>query len=441
MNLSGAFIVVDLGFGDAGKGHLVDFLVRKNHAGVVVRYNGGAQAGHNVVTPEGFHHTFSQFGSGTFVPGVKTILSRHMVIHPGALLVEAEVLASKGVHDPLGRIKMSDQAALITPYHQVANRIRELLRSEARHGSCGVGVGEVCEDKIAYPEETIYAADLFNPKRLLEKLEQIRVRKFEFLLKLCDGKQGQAIIQDELQIFTHTKVSQIWLESLWPLLEGKIIVKDEILCNELKDSTPIIFEGAQGMLIDRNYGFAPYYSWTDSTITNARDILKEAQCEVEIETIGVVRCYAVRHGPGPLPSEEANLKTLVFDHNQQNNWQGDVRYGWLDMPLTQYAIQNSGGVDVLAVTHLDMLPRLSTWAYGVGYHDKDLLALLKHASVNRAIENDRLTTKMMNARPVYSQCAAKEKEVIGAIQLELARSVKYNSHGLTHQEISITKSQ
>ncbi len=107
-----AYIVIDLGFGDAGKGLITDFLVRQTQAGVVVRYNGGAQAGHNVVTPEGVHHTFSQFGSGSFVPGVKTYLSKHMVIHPGALLVEGDVLTQKGVNDIFSRIKIDPQALL-----------------------------------------------------------------------------------------------------------------------------------------------------------------------------------------------------------------------------------------------------------------------------------------------------------------------------------------
>ena len=91
-----AYIIVDLGFGDAGKGLLTDFLARRCHAGLVVRYNGGAQAGHNVVTADGRQHTFAQFGSATFIPGVRTYLSQHVVIHPGALLVEGDLLVQHG---------------------------------------------------------------------------------------------------------------------------------------------------------------------------------------------------------------------------------------------------------------------------------------------------------------------------------------------------------
>src|ERR1039458_4253655 len=100
--------VLGLGFGDCGKGHFIDALTRQWQAHTVVRFNGGAQAGHNVVTPANAnspsrHHTFSQFGAGTFVPGVRTLLLEPMIIHPTALLVEAEVLSKIGVNDEIGR--------------------------------------------------------------------------------------------------------------------------------------------------------------------------------------------------------------------------------------------------------------------------------------------------------------------------------------------------
>lgn len=119
-----AYIVIDLGFGDSGKGLLTDFLVRRLHANVIVRYNGGAQAGHNVVTSDGRHHTFSQFGSGTFIPGVRTYLSRHVVIHPTALLLEGDALQKFGIYNSFSRIRISDQSLVITPFHQAVNCIR-----------------------------------------------------------------------------------------------------------------------------------------------------------------------------------------------------------------------------------------------------------------------------------------------------------------------------
>ena len=99
-----ATVVVDLGFGDAGKGTVVDYLVRSRGAGLVVRFHGGAQAGHNVVLADGRHHTFAQLGAGSFVPGVRTFLAAPFVLHPTALCVEARILAQKGVTDPLAQL-------------------------------------------------------------------------------------------------------------------------------------------------------------------------------------------------------------------------------------------------------------------------------------------------------------------------------------------------
>ncbi|NUP38314.1 MAG: adenylosuccinate synthetase, partial [Streptomyces sp.] len=134
-------VVVDLGFGDAGKGATVDRLCRGGGVTAVVRFNGGAQAAHNVVTPDGRHHTFAQFGSGT-LHGVPTHLSRFTVVDPLALAAEADHLRGLGVPDPYGLLTVDREAPLATPYHAAANRLREQARGAARHGSCGMGVGE-----------------------------------------------------------------------------------------------------------------------------------------------------------------------------------------------------------------------------------------------------------------------------------------------------------
>src|SRR4051794_33587520 len=123
-----AWIVVDLGFGDAGKGSVVDFLVREHQTHTVVRFNGGAQAAHNVVLPDGRHHTFSEFGSGTFVPGVRTHLSRFMLVDPAALLAEERHLRSLGVSDAFERLSVDGRAIVVTPFQKAANRLREMSR-------------------------------------------------------------------------------------------------------------------------------------------------------------------------------------------------------------------------------------------------------------------------------------------------------------------------
>ncbi|MGE3913811.1 MAG: adenylosuccinate synthetase, partial [Chloroflexota bacterium] len=118
-----AYILVGLGFGDEGKGAWTDYLARTEPVHTVVRFNGGAQAGHNVVTPDGRHHTFAQFGSGTLVRGVNTHLSRYMLVNPLAMLKEDEALQALGVTDALRRTSIDRRALLTTPIQVAANRL------------------------------------------------------------------------------------------------------------------------------------------------------------------------------------------------------------------------------------------------------------------------------------------------------------------------------
>src|SRR5258705_6304367 len=131
-------IVVGLGYGDEGKGTITDYLVRELGARTVVRWNGGPQAGHNVVTSDGRWHCFAQFGAGTFA-GARTVLGPDMLVELEALAVEADALAGKGVADPLAQLTIDGDCTVITPMHKLLNQLRELA---APRGSCGMGVGE-----------------------------------------------------------------------------------------------------------------------------------------------------------------------------------------------------------------------------------------------------------------------------------------------------------
>ena len=160
-------IVVDLGYGDAGKGTVVDWLCSRQdgrpvHA--VVRFNGGAQAAHNVITRDGRCHAFAQFGAGTFTPGVRTHLSRFVLIDPLALAAEAAHLASLGLADALDLLTVDRDALLTTPYHQAANRAREIARGNDRHGSCGMGIGETARYALSpHPDDAPAPHDRASP--------------------------------------------------------------------------------------------------------------------------------------------------------------------------------------------------------------------------------------------------------------------------------------
>jgi adenylosuccinate synthase len=354
-----AHIVVDLGFGDSGKGTVTDHLVRQSGARLVVRFNGGAQAGHTVVLPDGRAHTFSQFGAGTFVPAVRTHLSGFMLVHPGGLLRESAVLESKGVEAPLRRLSISPGALVISPFQQAANRLREVLRGQGRHGSCGLGIGETACDALENPDDAIVAGDLRCRDRLRTRLLRQQQRKWQLFAahrrELIADPQGAM----EMEVLESSLASQTWIEqALW--------LSQRVEIAEVHWPDTVVFEGAQGVLLDEWRGFHPYTTWSTCTFANALELL--GSWDGEITRWGVLRSYATRHGAGPFPSEESSLH-LPEPHNGTGPWQGHFRQGWLDTVLARYAIECCGGVDALAVTHLDRVR--PDWRLVSSYQDLD----------------------------------------------------------------------
>ncbi len=167
------FLTVDLGYGDGGKGTIVDYLTRAHDAHTVVRYNGGAQAGHRVVTTDGRDHVFAQWGSGTLA-GAATHLGPWMLVDPLAMVPEADHLRSLGVADVWERITLDRRALIITPYQRAANRLQELARGAGRHGSCGMGIGETVLDALNHEAFALRAGDLRTPDVLRAKLRDLR---------------------------------------------------------------------------------------------------------------------------------------------------------------------------------------------------------------------------------------------------------------------------
>jgi adenylosuccinate synthase len=446
-----AYIVVDLGFGDSGKGLLTDFLVRHLKAGLVVRYNGGAQAGHNVVTTNGRHHTFSQFGSGAFNPQVKTYLSRHVVIHPSALLLEGDILQRKGVPSPFSNIRVSNQALVITPYHQAANRIREIVRATSRHGSCGVGVGEAVEDALRYPENRISAGELHNPALLRRKLQSIREQKRAQITELCEDIFSDKLVAEEYEIFERKDVIDIWISSVSRMDELGLIVDDSVLQRWLHEAENVVFEGAQGVLLDADAGFHPYTTWSNCTSANALELIKQMKPDSEVFQIGVMRSYAMRHGPGPLPTESSDLSPIVSEHNQYNEWQGKVRYGWFDAVLARYALSVTGGVNFLAITHMDAVPHLKTWKHCVGYKDyqnvcdigadvtisSDILTSFYLPQLSLLEKRSQFTQVLSRVTPVLETCEANDASVIQEIESITKQQVGMVSYGPSAEDVQL----
>ncbi|SEG58789.1 adenylosuccinate synthase [Thermomonospora echinospora] len=417
-------IVVDLGFGDAGKGTVVDWLCSRGHEGrgtgtgdgestpvhAVVRFNGGAQAAHNVVAPDGRHHTFAQFGSGTLTPGVRTHLSRFMLVDPLALAAEARHLARLGVADALDRLTVDGDALLTTPYHRAAGRARETARGPARHGSCGMGIGETMAYSLAYPGDAPRVADCLSPARLRRRLAAVR----DWFHDAFPGA-GQPVpdVADCLDAFT--------------AFAGRVRVVGGAHLAGLLRAGPVVFEGAQGVLLDEWHGFHPYTTWSTTTFANAETLLAEAGASAV--RLGVVRAYMTRHGPGPFVTEDPALTADLPDrHNAFGPWQGAFRVGHLDLVALRYALEVSGGADALAVTHLD-----------VSQTRRDLLLCRAYEMDGRRIVRlpsgppgdlggqEALTRRLLAARPVYGPL----EDPVAALEAGLGVPVALRSYGPT----------
>jgi adenylosuccinate synthase len=427
-----AFLVHDLGFGDAGKGTTVDFLVRDRGARLVVRTNGGAQAGHAVVAEDGRAHVFSQFGAGTFVPGVRTHLAEATLVHPTALLVEATRLAAIGVGDALARLTIAESARIITPYHQAANHLRERARGAERHGTCGVGVGETVRDALDAPAEVLRARDLGGDRALS------RARRAQERLRASLAEERRALAQDpaaraDLDVLDDVDIAARWADAVRPC--AACVVPDHAIDRALGNG-PVVLEGAQGVLLDERVGFHPHTTWSDCTAHAQHRWLDEHGAAGERQTLGVLRTYATRHGEGPFPTEHAALRPRVPEaHNDDHGAQGTFRVGWLDLVLARYALTESRA-DALVLTHLDRVapPFRVAIAYE-GAHDE---ALFVRDGDARAVSlragdldhQERLGRALGAVRPVLEAVETAEA-LVALVERALDRPVALTSSGPT----------
>lgn len=424
-----ATIVTDLGFGDAGKGTIIDTLTRRSSAPVIVRYNGGGQAAHNVVTPDGVHHTFSQFGSGSFVRGARTHLSRFMLVDPHRLEEEALELSDRVCRDVFSRLTVDERARIVSPYQKAANRIREEARGKNRHGSCGMGIGETMQDQIEHPELAIYAHDLGNYPLLLWKLTQIQELKRAAL----SGAGTHGPLHELLEDAGSPRV----VAELYARIGSRMkIVAPEYL-GTLALSGDLLFEGAQGVLLDEWHGFHPYTTWSTTTSENAFTLLREIGHEESATVLGVLRAYHTRHGAGPFVTEDERLTALIPDtHNGTHPWQGPFRVGWFDFVMARYAIAVNGGVDALAVTNVDRFSavrdRRVCESYLVSAGDGGATSLTRlpvKTERTDLVFQEKLTRLLETAVPEYTKVSDDNETYLERIEEELRVPITIASYG------------
>jgi adenylosuccinate synthase len=323
-----AYAIIGAGFGDEGKGLMTDYLAAK-YAGnsLVVRFNGGAQAGHTVQTASGQRHVFKHIGCGSFA-GSPTYLSEFFICNPILFHEELRQLENINLRP---QIYVDENAIVTTPYDMMINQILEEFRDQKRHGSCGVGINETVERNL-HSRFAIKVHDLLDRKELMKKLQDIQQNWVHTRLQSLGVNQVSAAWQERLVSFG---VMNYFFEEIDYFLEHTCMTDNHIL----KKFTTIIFEGAQGLLLDEQKGFFPHVTRSATGLKNILTIAKAVGIS-RIEIFYMTRAYQTRHGSGPLPFELKQLpyKNIVDQTNVTNQYQGSLRFAWLNLDLLQQAI-------------------------------------------------------------------------------------------------------
>ena len=324
-----AQVVIGANYGDEGKGLMTDHHVAPaGKDGIVVRFNGGAQAGHTVTTPGGVRHVFSHVGSGTLA-GAATYLSRHFVCHPALFLKEADALAAIGANAgiALPPVFVDERAPLSTLYDILLNQIAERQRGAGRHGSCGMGFGETVERNLD-PAFALTVADLRHGSGyLLQRLAAIRdgyvPRRLAALgIAALGAQEAEWLASDTaLQRYAHAAMR---------FRRATQCARPAVL----REYRQVVLEGAQGLLLDQERGAFPYVTRSHTGIRNALDVALEAGIGT-LDITYVTRAYLTRHGAGPLAGELPDKPYAGIEDrtNVPNEFQGTLRFAHLDLDL------------------------------------------------------------------------------------------------------------
>lgn len=351
-----AYVLSGMLLGDEGKGTFVDYLSHEKEISNFVKYNGGAQASHTVITND-ITHKFSQLSSGMLRNDGRTYLSENTVVNPTSLLTEIEILSQKIEREPkeiLNSISINQNAYIVTPYHRLINRLKELSNAYIRRGTVGTGVSEVL-GILREIDLGIKFEDLYNEQVITSKINQLKFYTTEFLKEnkpfINQTEYQKWIDQREVDLLLGD--SDIVLEQYFDMVRNvDFHISD--FDSFIKTSDPIIFEGTQGLLLDYKYGIRPNTTLLDTTNNYAIKMI--SPYNYQITKIGIVSSYASRHGLGILPTETKELS--IIDKNQEPSyWQGSPRYGWFDVVLLRYS-QKINMVDELYLSSLDLLSNL-----------------------------------------------------------------------------------
>jgi len=372
------------------------------------------------------------------VPGVRTAMLDPVVVHPTALLIEAGVLGGSGIHDAFSRLTIDARCRVTTPYHQAAGRLRERLRGARAHGTCGVGVGETVRHAIRHPDLAIRYSDLPRindawERVQIDKLKAIQATLLAEFLPLCPpGSDGA--LTEEFQTLQDDSFTGKWLSHCHALARQCPPGSTDSIHAQLTQPGCVLFEGAQGVLLDEWRGFHPHTTWSSISTTAVEQVATRFGITSPIEHFGVMRTYLTRHGVGPLPTHDESLDDHLYEpHNQGDGWQGSFRRGHPDAVLLRYALESIGGLSGILVSHLDVFQCGRRLKWCESYDELERLPL----SIGEDLSHqEMLTNLLLRAQPRYS---TEEIESADSL-LERLRTVTQlpvvlSSHGPTSADV------
>ena len=341
-------ILIGAQWGDEGKGKIIDVLT--GSADVVVRSQGGNNAGHTVIH-DGHKYVLHLIPSGILRRGKTCVIGNGVVIDPLALVVEIEGLRKLGI--PVGKnLLISDCAHLVLPYHRVLDEQREIRKGDAKIGTTKRGIGPAYGDKAA--RTGLRIADLMQPELFSSKLKA-KIRENNSILEAFGAKP-----------ISFKQVNESYLaagEKLRPFVENTVVW----LHRALQRNKNILFEGAQGTFLDIDHGTYPYVTSSNTTAGGACTGSGVPPHRMDV-VLGVVKAYTTRVGEGALPTEDAELGDML--HKMGREFGATTgrprRCGWFDAVAARYATMING-IDELAITNLDGLDTVDPIRVCVGY--------------------------------------------------------------------------
>ncbi len=343
-------VVVGAQWGDEGKGKIVDWLSER--ADVVVRFQGGHNAGHTLVI-DGVTYKLSLLPSGIVRPGKQSVIGNGVVIDPWALTDEIDRLQSQGVEVTPDNLRIAENAVLILPLHRELDGMREAAAGAGRIGTTGRGIGPAYEDKVG--RRAIRVCDLQNADNLDAKIERLLAHHNALRRGLGEGEVDGRALREELLAIAPCILP--YMDTVWNLLHSA-----------RRDSKRILFEGAQGIMLDIDFGTYPF-------VTSSNTIAAQAASGSGVGpdtlgyVLGIAKAYTTRVGSGPFPTELHDATgELIGERGREF---GTVtgrkrRCGWFDAVMVRQAIKTSG-ISGIALTKLDVLDGFDEIKVCTGY--------------------------------------------------------------------------